>query len=273
MHQKKTVFEGHEVAYWVGGEGPPLLMLHGSGPGASTHGNWRLVMEPLSRHFSILATDLVGFGVSGRKTAAPFFDMELWKRQARFLLDLWGVESADVLGHSLSGALSLKLAAADGRIRRVVTTGSLGVRYAVSEAGARVWTFPENEDDLRRTAHMLVHDQGLIDEAYIQGRKKVLFDDPGYRAYFSAMFAGDKQAFADAALLTPDEFACVRQPVMLIHGRDDQPTPMATSIELAERLQNADLVLLDKCGHSVALEHPEKLVSLIRAFLMAPCPR
>ncbi len=268
MHQKTTSFDGHEVAYWVGGEGPPLLLLHGSGPGASTHGNWRLVLEPLSRHFSILATDLVGFGVSGRKPAPPFFDMDLWKRQARFLLDLWGVESADVLGHSLSGALALKLAASDARIRRVVTTGTLGVRFPVSEAAIRVWTFPETEDDLRRTAHMLVHDGSLIDEAYIQGRKKVLFEDAAYRAYFSSMFAGDKQAFVDAAVLTRDELAGIRQPVLLIHGRDDQPTPMASSIELAERLHNADLMLLDNCGHSVALEHPAKLVGLLTTFLI-----
>lgn len=268
MQQKTVSFEGHEVAYWAGGEGPPLLMLHGSGPGASTHGNWRLVLEPLSQHFSILAADLVGFGMSGRKPAPPFFDMDLWLRQARFLLDHWGVESADVLGHSLSGALVLKLAASDARIRRVVTTGTLGVHLPVNEATARVWTFPETEDDLRQTAHMLVHDRSLIDETYIQGRKKVLFEDADYRAYFSAMFSGEKQAFIEAAVLTPGELDRIRQPVLLIHGRDDQPTPMATSIELAERLHNADLVLLDKCGHSVALEHPTKLVGLLNMFLI-----
>lgn len=268
MHQKKTVFEGHEVAYWVGGEGPPLLMLHGSGPGASTHGNWRLVLEPLSRHFSVLATDLVGFGASGRKTQAPFFDLDLWLRQARFLIDLWGAEGVNVLGHSLSGALALKLAASDGRVRRVVTTGSVGASYPISQAGIQVWTYPQTEDDLRRTGRVLVHDASLIDDAYVEGRRQVLFGDPGYRAYFSAMFAGDKQAFVDAAVLPPDEIARIGQPVLLIHGRDDQPTPPQSSIDLAERLPNADLVLLDNCGHSVALEHPAKLVGLLTTFLI-----
>lgn len=267
MHQKKASFEGNEVVYWTGGTGTPLLLLHGSGPGASTMGNWRLILEPLSQHFTVLATDLVGFGASGRKEAPPYFDLDLWQRQAKFLLDLWGHSTVDVLGHSLSGALALKLAASDTRVRRVVATGPLGVRYALNKALERVWTFPASEDELRRTADLLVYDKSLIDDAYIQGRKKVLFADPEYGAYFSEMFSGDKQRFIDAAVLSSQEYAALDKPVLIVQGRNDQPTPPSAAMELAERLPSADLVLLDKCGHSVALEHPTKLVGLIKTFL------
>ena len=53
-------------------------MLHGSGPGAGTIGNWRLVLEPLAARYRITATDLIGFGASGRKTEEPYFDLPLW---------------------------------------------------------------------------------------------------------------------------------------------------------------------------------------------------
>jgi len=265
VEQKTTSFKEIPVTYWEGGQGSPLLLLHGSGPGASTHGNWRLILEPLSQHFHVIAADLIGFGMSGRKTAQPYFDMDLWLGQAAHMLGLFQQPNVDVLGHSLSGALALKLAATDKRVGKVITTGTMGTAMDCNPATERVWTFPETTEDLRAAGHSLVYDHKLIDDTYIEGRKKVLYDG-AYKAYFSSMFAGDKQAYVEAATLSPTEVSAINNPVLLIHGRDDAPIPPDTSIELASRLSNADLVLLAQCSHSVALEHPQKLISLIRMF-------
>ena len=51
-------FEGVKASYLVGGAGFPILMIHGSGPGASTIGNWRLVLEPLDILTSGFIVDL-----------------------------------------------------------------------------------------------------------------------------------------------------------------------------------------------------------------------
>ncbi len=48
--EREFEFEGARVRYLEGGRGFPVLMLHGSGPGASTLGNWRMVLEPLAEH-------------------------------------------------------------------------------------------------------------------------------------------------------------------------------------------------------------------------------
>src|SRR5579863_9825036 len=106
---------GIEARYIEGGAGFPVLLIHGSGPGASTQGNWRLILEPLAAHVHVHAMDLIGFGQSGRKPAAPYFDLELWLRQCRALIALMPGERIGILGHSLSGALALKLAAAEPR--------------------------------------------------------------------------------------------------------------------------------------------------------------
>src|SRR5579864_1609404 len=86
LQQERFEFEGVRISYYVGGAGTPLLLLHGSGPGASSLGNWRTVLEPLSQRHTVFAMDLVGFGQSGRKTAAPLFDYAMWVRQARAML-------------------------------------------------------------------------------------------------------------------------------------------------------------------------------------------
>ena len=88
LAERDIDFEGHRVHVWEGGEGFPLLMLHGSGPGAGTVANWRLVLEPLAARYRIVAADLVGFGASGRKREEPYFDLPLWRRQARAVLGL-----------------------------------------------------------------------------------------------------------------------------------------------------------------------------------------
>ena len=109
-------FEGHSVHIWKGGSGFPVLMLHGSGPGAGTMGNWRFVLEPLAEKYHVLATDLIGFGESGRKSEEPYFDIALWRRQAQFMLDRLGDGPVGIIGHSLSASLALGLAAANERV-------------------------------------------------------------------------------------------------------------------------------------------------------------
>jgi len=262
---RDTHFEGTPVRYWEGGEGQPLLMLHGSGPGASSHGNWRLVIDELTRHFHVIAGDLIGFGESGRKPEPPYFDFELWVRQAAFLLGLFNQEPVNVIGHSLSGAIALRLAGNDHRVRRVITTATLGSPMRLNEAGAEVWTFPKTREALVHAGQTLVHDASLIDEAYIAGRTKVLYDGD-YENYFSQMFGGDKQQYLDAAVLTDEQARAVTSDVLLVHGRDDKPTPIESSLALARRIPHADVVALAHCGHSVALEHPHKLAGLARYF-------
>src|SRR5271156_1137164 len=127
--EKNTEFAGLRVHYWEGGHGRPLLMIHGSGPGASTQGNWRLVLDGLADRFHVIACDLIGFGQSDRKLAKPYFDFELWCGQANRMIELFAETQVCVMGHSLSGSIALRLAARNSRVVKVATTGSMGVRF------------------------------------------------------------------------------------------------------------------------------------------------
>jgi 2-hydroxymuconate-semialdehyde hydrolase len=261
--------DGLRAHYLEGGRGHPLLLIHGSGPGASTVGNWRRVLDPLAAHFHVHAMDLIGFGRSGRKPAPPYFDLDLWLRQCRALLARMPGGRVGVIGHSLSAALALKLAAVEPRIGAVLTTGAMGAPFQINDATRRVWTFPATREELRRTAQVLIHDHALIDEAYLDARVAVLHADPGYGAYFGAMFGGDLQACADAAVLGPGELAGVRCAVSMLHGREDTAFPPSITLDLARGLPQADVTLLARCSHSIAMEFPDKLVSAARALFPA----
>ncbi|MDB5774016.1 MAG: Alpha/beta hydrolase [Herbaspirillum sp.] len=247
------------------GNGPPLVMLHGSGPGASSIGNWSKVMRPLSLDYEVLAMDLVGFGKSGRKPQPPFFDYDLWLRQAGALLDLIGLEKVGVIAHSLSGSLALRLAASDSRVAALMLTGAMGKRFDATAATRSTWKCPRNREELVCALSRLIHDQSVIDEAYLSAREPVIFA-PGYADYFDRMFAGDPAAFIAAAALDDEEIARIRQPVLLLHGREDQGFPASTSIALAEQLSQGELSLLRNCSHSVAFERSDTFLALARDF-------
>jgi 2-hydroxymuconate-semialdehyde hydrolase len=258
--ERDFTLDGHQVGFLEGGTGFPVLMIHGSGPGASTIGNWRLVLDPLAEHFHIYAMDLIGFGRSGRKASPPYFDLELWLRQCRSMIDLMGADRLGVIGHSLSGMLALRLAATDARVAKVLTTGSMGARFLVNEQTVRTWTFPRNREEIRKMAEGLVYDKSRIDDAYLDNREKILFTG-NYGIYFETMFAGEKQRYVDATVLSSENLARVTCDVVLMHGRDDIGFPPEISLQLAHFLPHADIILLGRCSHSIAMEHPSKLVT------------
>jgi len=254
-------FEGTSVHYVEGGAGKPILLLHGSGPGASTIGNWRTILEPLAEDYHVFAMDLIGFGLSGRLKEPPFFDVARWLRQAQAMLDEMGAAEAGVVGHSLSGALALKLAAADTRVTRVLTTGTLGAPFALNAASRRVWTFPKDQEDFLETAKILIHDHRHITEAYIANRMKTLFEDPGYRSYFTEMFSPNHDALMAQSFLSKVELDAIKIPVTMLHGRNDHPVPPSVTLDIAAALPQANVMLLGQCSHSVALEHPDILLA------------
>ncbi len=265
VRAERFEFEGIPVVVHRGGAGRPLLLIHGSGPGASSMGNWRAVLGPLAEGFEVFAMDLVGFGQSGRKPSPPYFDYALWLRQCAALLARMPGERVGVIGHSLSGSLALALAAREARVAAVVTTGAMGAPFEPVDATRRTWRCPRNREDLVLALRGLIQDTSAIDEEFLRGREAVLFA-PGYAEYFDTMFAGDPLQYIEAAVLdraTLDRIAC---PVLLMHGRDDRGFPPSVSTRLAGELRRADLVLLGACSHSVAFERPGTFLALVREF-------
>lgn len=254
-------FEGSKVHYIEGGVGFPILMIHGSGPGVSTMGNWRSVLDPLAQRFHVFAMDLIGFGLSGRKPTPPYFDFQLWLRQCKEMISRMPGREVGIIGHSVSAALALRLAGDTPRVRKVLTTGAMGANFRANEHTRRTWTFPENREELRRVAETLIFDHRRIDEEFLKNRESILFQGD-YKNYFSSMFDGDKQQYIDAAVISSDDLAKIDCDVSMLHGRNDLAFPMEVStLALARSLPKADITILGRCSHSVAMERPEKLLA------------
>jgi 2-hydroxymuconate-semialdehyde hydrolase len=254
MDSKFATFDGLKMHYWEGGSGFPVLMLHGVGPGTSIVGNFGPVLEPLSRRLHLFAMDLIGFGQSDRNNAQPYFDVELWVRQALAMIETMPDGPIGVAGHSLGGALALKVAARSGRVVKVLTSCTVGSSYPINEALLDFWSMPADRDGLRRAMGRMAFSSAAVTDDMIEDRWRQL-NQPGYPEYFGELFADPKQRLLDAAVLSDDELGRIGARVVMLHGRDDRPCPPEmTTLPLASRLPAADVILLGRCGHNLPRE-------------------
>ncbi len=98
----------HQTNYLEEGNGKPLFLLHGSGPGVSAWTNWSKVMPELAPHFRVIAPDIAGFGFTEFKADSKY-DIKLWVRHLTGIMDALGIDKASFVGNSFGGALSIGL--------------------------------------------------------------------------------------------------------------------------------------------------------------------
>ena len=259
--------DGIEVRCYEGGKGYPILMLHGSGPGASSLGNFARTMPALARRYRILAMDLIGFGRSGRKRREPYFDMRLWVKQAQTGLDRLAREGpVGVLAHSLSGSIALRLAGNDKKIDKVLATGSGGGRFKANRFIKLGWTYPTDEKQFRRMYEKGVADASVLTDAFVKDRMEVL-SQGDYGEYFTRMFKGDKQRWVDKMALSDAELKRIECQVLFVHGALDVHVPFKTALlPLADSIPQADVIRLAACSHGPFLDQPQRFMSIAKSF-------
>ncbi|HXF71734.1 MAG TPA: alpha/beta fold hydrolase [Actinomycetota bacterium] len=253
--------------YLEAGSGPPVVLLHGSGPGVSALANWRLALPALGGWFRVLAPDLVGFGeteVRGRIETR----LDTWVIHAAGFIEALGLGRVDVVGNSMGGAVALGLAARRPElVGRVVTMGTVGVRFPITEALDRVWGYRPSLEAMRELIGLFAHDPFLAEDEELVRLRFEASADPGTSERYAALFPPPRQRWVDALALTDEELAGIRQPVLLVHGLEDRVVPWeATTRRIAGLVPDARVCLFPRCGHWVQLERADEFHRLVRWF-------
>jgi len=156
---KNIVAAGLRTNYHDQGQGFPVLMIHGSGPGVSAYANWRLVMPVLAKARRVIAPDMVGFGFTERPDGMRY-TLDAWVRQAVGLMDALELAQVDLVGNSFGGALSLALAIRHPqRVRRLVLMGSAGVNFPITPALDAIWGYTPSFENMRQVMDMFAYDR------------------------------------------------------------------------------------------------------------------
>jgi len=127
------------------GNGYPVVLLHGSGPGVTAWANWSKLFPLLEKDFRIIAPDMSGFGFTER-VKDPVYNMNNWVQQTIDLFDALGIEKANLVGNSFGGALALSMAIKyPERVNKLVLMGSMGVNFPITYGLDRVWGYTPSE--------------------------------------------------------------------------------------------------------------------------------
>ena len=257
---------GIETNYHDVGDGHPLLMIHGSGPGVSAWANWRLVMPALARQARVIAPDMAGFGFSERPDGYTY-SMDNWVAQAIGLLDALDIERADLVGNSFGGALALALAIRHpDRVRRLVLMGSVGVPFEITEGLDQVWGYTPSFENMRRIMDYFAWDRSLVNDELARLRYEASIR-PGFQESFAAMFPAPRQRWVDAMSSAEADIRAIGHETLIIHGRDDQVIPMANSLALHEMISRSQLHVFGRCGHWTQIEHAARFAQLVGNFV------
>jgi 2-hydroxymuconate-semialdehyde hydrolase len=248
------------------GKGPPVLLIHGSGPGVSAWANWRLVMPELAKQARVIAPDMVGFGHSERP-AGQAYTMDAWVAQAVGVLDALDIEKTDLVGNSFGGALALALAIRHPqRVRRLVLMGSVGVPFTITPGLDAVWGYEPSFDAMRGLLDIFAFDRSLVSDELARLRYEASIQ-PGFQASFAAMFPAPRQRWVDAMASPEAAIRALPHQTLVIHGREDQVIPLANSLTLAEWIPRAQLHVYGQCGHWTQIEHAARFARLVGNFL------
>ena len=261
-----VVAAGISTNYLQAGEGDPVVLLHGSGPGVTAYANWRLTIPVLSQHLAVYAPDLVGFGFTERPDDVDY-SMDTWVGQVVGFLDALGLERVALVGNSFGGALALRVAARHPeRVSRLVLMGSVGVPFEITDGLDRVWGYEPSFETMRELIGIFAHSRELVTDELAQVRYEASIQ-PGFQESFSAMFPAPRQRWVDAMVTPDDEIARLPQPTLVVHGRDDQVIPLSNALHLLEVVPDVRLHVFGRCGHWTQIEHAAAFSRLVLDFL------
>jgi len=263
--------EDVDIHYRTGGEGPPLVFLHGIGLDAATV-SWRHALPALAPERTVYALDLPGHGDSDKPDRAYTTDYYL-ETLAEFI-DALGIEEPALAGLSMGGAIALGHTLDGGPVERLVLVDSYGLgadaywRTAASSVlqtpilGNMLWqgvgsSQPAIRNSLRSMGpgeppQQLVEDvDSAVDRQTVRAMRRWQrseFQWCGFRTDYS------------------DRLEEIDVPTMLIHGAVDPLLPRRWSEQAAGTVTDSTLRIFDGCGHCPPREHPDRFNRAVRAF-------
>ena len=256
--------DGTRIHYEVTGKSgaTPVLMIQGLGASKNA---WNLQRIAMATRFRILSFDNRGAGRSDKPTEP--FTLEQMADDALAVLDAAGIETAHVVGASMGGVISQVVAVKFPHRVRSLTLVCTACR-----------NHPWRQELLQSWAKTAA-DKGMIEvgkEAaqWVMSTRSFRRLVPAFTWMGPLAALRPRHSFVsqiDAILNTRedlvDQLSTITAPTMVIVGNQDILTPRGDSEEIAERIPNAELVVISGAAHGLMMEHSSTFNRILIEFL------
>ncbi|MFD2206356.1 alpha/beta fold hydrolase [Kiloniella antarctica] len=260
---QRFVFDGQTVAWGVMGEGDPLVLIHGT-PFSSQV--WRRIAPLLANRWRIYFFDLIGYGLSEKKTGQNV-SLSVQNELLVALLQEWQISHPTVLCHDFGGATALRAHYLNGLAYASLT---LIDPVALSPWGSSFVQHVRQFEDAFAKVPDYMHDAML--KAYLQSAAFKELDGEALEIYmkpwqgkigkpaFYRQIAQMDEKYTDEI---SGRYGAMDCPVKLLWGEEDNWLPLAQGKKLAERLTGGKITLVPGSGHLMQEDRPEAIVAAV----------
>ncbi len=254
-----------------GGGRRQIMLLHGFG---ATSYTWRSWIGALSKDHRVWSVELKGHG----SAPAPPDDLYSLNDHAdlvRRLIVQQDLRDLTLVGHSMGGGIALLVALRlldEGRLERLVLVSSaaysqrlppfiaLAARGRLSEWGLRF--FPKRLL-IRRVLRSIVFDPDGVTDAQVSAYTEALYSAAHRTALIKTAVRIIPPDFAELTKRFPE----IDLPTLLLWGKHDWVVPLDVAERLLAALPNAQLEVMEDCGHVPPEELPKKSLEIVLKFL------
>jgi pimeloyl-ACP methyl ester carboxylesterase len=260
---------GVRMHYFVGGEGPPLVLVHGLSGSA---GNWVELAPLLTERHRVLVPELPGHGGSAPLPAAQ--TLNGYADRIRHLAALEGMLPAPFVGHSLGGTVVLRAALRwPDDVNGVVLAASAGISSATRWAQFWLAFFARTKPGRKIAPHRSLVARRPLLRYPVFGRwgasDPVALTERAVDGLLAGPGLHTDTVSAARALVREDprqDLEDVRCPVLVLWGARDHQVPVDDGFEYARRLR-APVRLIADCGHLLVAERPDACRDAIEEFV------
>ena len=245
------VNDGFKFHYYDEGDGEVVVLLHGSGTGASGHTNFKNNFIALKNAgFRVILPDLPGYGFSS-KPDNEIYTLEYFNKKLIQLLDALSIQRFSLLGNSLGGALSIGLSLKyPDRVSKLIVMAPGGIEdrevYDVMPGIKKLLTdFLGGNMDQKKIEGLLElfpFDSSIVTKEMIDERMEIL-----------PLMNSQVMATMDIPNMESD-LSKITQPVLAFWGMNDQFIPVSGAMKIGSGCPNAQIMLFSQCGHWVMIE-------------------
>lgn len=248
-----------------------VVMLHGSGPGATGWANFNRNIDPLiDAGFRVLLINCPGWGKTETVVCAESRS-DLNGRVVKAVIDQLGINKISLLGNSMGGhsAVAFALANPDNVDKLVLMgggTGGVSSFVPMPTEGIKLIGALYREptlENLKRMMSVFVYDASDLTEDLMQARLTNLLARPDHLENFVKSLQAHPKQFPDQSARLDE----IKAETLIVWGRNDRFVPVDTGYRLNAGILNSQLHVFNKCGHWAQWEHAERFNRLVLDFL------